>query len=105
MIIEDEKIKYVRSANLNARRPHVKSDIGYKMVDKHNLRLNNNGKEFIKFTKVNFHQEKQDNKATNHVSYTSKFNTNVSHIPYMSYHDFDVSYILMRNKFGKIIAM
>jgi hypothetical protein len=90
---------------LNAKRPHVKSGIGYKIGDKHNLRLNNNDKEFIKFTKVNSHQEKQDNKVTNHVSYTSKFNTNVSHIPYMSCHDFDASYILMRNKFGKIIAM
>jgi prefoldin subunit 5 len=27
-VSEDEKIKYVRSAYLNARRPHVKSGIG-----------------------------------------------------------------------------
>jgi hypothetical protein len=101
-VIEDEKIEYSRSAHLNLRRPHIKNIIGYKMGDKHNSRVNNNGKEFIKFIKANAHQEKQDNKATNHVSYASKFNVNVSHIPY---HVFYASYVLMRNKFGKVIAM
>jgi hypothetical protein len=38
---------------------------------------------------------KQDNKATNHVS-------NVS---YMPYHAFDVFYVLMKNKYGKVIAL
>jgi hypothetical protein len=41
--IEDEKLEYARSAYLNARRPHIKNDIGYKMGDKHNSRVNNNG--------------------------------------------------------------
>jgi hypothetical protein len=68
------------------------------MGDKHNSRVNNNDKEFIKFIKDNSHQEKQDNKTSNHVSYASKFNTNASHA-------FDASYVFLRNKFGKIIAL
>jgi hypothetical protein len=41
--IKDEKIEYARSAYLNAIRPQIKNDIGYKMGDKHNSRVNNNG--------------------------------------------------------------
>jgi hypothetical protein len=41
-IIEEEKLEYTRSAYLNARRPHIKNVIGYKMGDKHNSRVNNN---------------------------------------------------------------
>jgi hypothetical protein len=67
-IIEEEKLKYARSAYLNARRSHMKNIIGYKMEDKHNSRVNNNGQEFIKLTKDNSHQVKQVNKVTNHVS-------------------------------------
>jgi hypothetical protein len=55
----DEKIEYARSVFLNARRPHIKNGIGYKSGDKHNLRVNSNGKEFIKFTKSNSHQGKK----------------------------------------------
>jgi hypothetical protein len=66
--IEEEKLEYARSAYLNARRSHIKNDIGYKMGDDHNTRVNNNGQEFINFTKVNSHQVKEDNKATNHIS-------------------------------------
>jgi hypothetical protein len=51
--IEDEKIKYVRSAYLNARMSHIKNGIDYKMGDKHNSRVNTKGKKFIKFTKTN----------------------------------------------------
>jgi CO/xanthine dehydrogenase Mo-binding subunit len=90
--IEDDKIEYVRSTYLNARRPHIKSGIGYKMGDKHNSRVNNNGQEFIKFTKGNSHQVKQDIKATNHVS-------NIDASPYMPYHVFYASYVLMKNKY------
>jgi hypothetical protein len=54
----DEKVKYARSAYLNARRPHIKSEIGSKIGDKHNSRVNTNDQEFIKFTKTNTHQEK-----------------------------------------------
>jgi hypothetical protein len=84
---------------LNARRPHIKNDIGYKMRNKHNSRVNNNGQEFIKFTKGNSHQVKQDYKATNHVS---SIDANAS---YMPYHAFDASYVLMKNKHGKVIAL
>jgi hypothetical protein len=49
----DENVEYARSAYLNARRPHIKSGIGYKTRDKHNSRVNTNDKEFIKFTKAN----------------------------------------------------
>jgi hypothetical protein len=51
----DKMIEYARSVFLNARRPHIKNDIGYKSGDKHNSRVNSNGKEFIKFTKGNTH--------------------------------------------------
>jgi hypothetical protein len=97
--IEEEKLEYARSAYLNARRPHIKNDISCKIGDKHNTRVNNNGQEFIKFTKDNSHQVKQDNKATNHIS---NVDANAS---YMLYHDFDASYVLMKNKYGKIIAL
>jgi hypothetical protein len=90
--IEDEKIDY-------ARRPHIKNGIGYKMGDKHNSRVNNNDQEFIKFSKGNTHQVKQDNKATNHVS---KIDANAS---YMPYHTFDASYVLMKNKYGRVFAL
>jgi hypothetical protein len=49
----DEKVEYVRSVFLNARMPHIKSEIGYKNSDKRNSRVNTKGQEFIKFTKAN----------------------------------------------------
>jgi hypothetical protein len=64
--------------------------------------VNNNGKEFIKFTKGNSHQVKKDNKATNHASYASNIDANVS---YMLYHAFDASYVLMKNNFGRFVAL
>jgi hypothetical protein len=97
--IEDEKIEYTRSTYLNARMPHIKNGIGYKMGDKHNTRVNNKGQEFIKFTKGNYHQVKQNNKATNHLSYVD------ANASYMSYHTFDESYVLMKNKYGKVISL
>jgi hypothetical protein len=50
---KDEKVEYARSVLLNARRPHIKSGIGYKNGDNHNSRVNTKGKKFIKFTKAN----------------------------------------------------
>jgi hypothetical protein len=99
----DEKVEYARSVLLNARRPHIKSGVGYKNSDKHNSRVNTKGQEFIKFTKANVQQEKKQSiKTTNNASYSY---TNASHISHMSYHDFDASYVLMRNKLGKIIVL
>jgi hypothetical protein len=97
--IQQEKLVSARSAYMNARRPHLKNGLGYKMGDKHNSRVNNNDQEFIKFTKGNSHQVKQDSKATNHVS---NFDVNAS---YMPYHAFDVSYVLMKNKNERVIAL
>jgi hypothetical protein len=51
--IEEEKLEYARSAYMNARRPQIKNGLGYKMGAKYNSRVNNNGQEFIKFTKGN----------------------------------------------------
>jgi hypothetical protein len=100
----DEKIENARSVLLNVRRPHMKNGISYKSGDKHISRVNSNGKEFIMFTKGNSHQEKKQSlNNTNHVSYAS--NVNTSYISHMSYHEFDASYVLMRNKFGRIIAL
>jgi hypothetical protein len=99
----DEKVEYTRSAYLNIKRPHIKSGIGYKTGDKHNSRVNIKDQEFIKFTKANIQQEKKQNiKTTNNASYAY---TNASHVSHMSYHDFDASYVLMRNNIGKIIAL
>jgi hypothetical protein len=68
--------------------------------DNHNSKLNTKGQEFIKFTKANVQQEnKQNIRTTKNASYSY---TNASH---MSYHDFDASYVLMRNKFDKSIAL
>jgi hypothetical protein len=98
-----ERIEYARSVFLNARRPHIKSGIGYKNGGKHNSRVNIRGKEFIKFTKENIQQEKKPSiKTTNNTSYSYN---NFYHVSHMSYHDFDASYVLMRNKFGKIIVL
>jgi hypothetical protein len=100
---KDEKIEYARSVYLNARRAHIKSEIGYKTGDKHNSRVNTRGQEFIKFAKANIqHEKKQNIKTTSNASYTY---TNASHVSHMSYHDFDASYVLMRNKIGKIIIL
>jgi hypothetical protein len=100
---KDEKVEYARSVFLNARRPHIKNGIGYKNGDKHNSRVDTKDQEFIKFTKANVQQEKKQSiKTTNNASYPY---TNASHVSHMSYHNFDASYVLMRNKFGKIIAL
>jgi hypothetical protein len=90
---------------LNARRPHIKNGIGYKSGDKHNSIVKSNGKEFIKFNKAQVQQEKKqsNNNNTNHISHAS--HTNASHVSHMSYHDFDASYVLVRNKFSRVIAL
>jgi hypothetical protein len=76
-----EKVEYIRSVFFNARRPHIKSGIGYKNCDKHNSRVNTKGHEFIKFMKANVHQEKKQSiKTTNNASYSC---TNASHVSHM----------------------
>jgi hypothetical protein len=55
----DEKIEYAQSVFLIARKPQIKNGIGYKSGDKHNSRMNSNGKEFIKFTRGNSYQDKK----------------------------------------------
>jgi hypothetical protein len=99
----DEKVEYAKSVFLNERRPYIKSGIGYKNGDKHNSRINSKGQEFIKFTKTNVQQEKKQRiKITSSVSYSY---ANAYHISHMSYHDCDASYVLTRNKIGKIIVL
>jgi hypothetical protein len=44
----DENVEYARSTFLNARKPHIKSEIGYKTDDKDNSRVNTRDQEFIK---------------------------------------------------------
>jgi hypothetical protein len=89
--IEDEKIKYARSAYLNTRMSHIKNGIGSKMGDKHNYRENTKDKKFIKFTKANVQQEKeQSTKITNNVSHCY---ANASHVSHISYHNLDASHI------------
>jgi hypothetical protein len=89
---------------LNARRAHIKNGICYKSGDKNNSRVNSNGKEFIKFTKGGSHQEKKQSlNNTNHVFHAS--NANVSYVSHKSYHEFDAFYVLMINKFGKIVTL
>jgi hypothetical protein len=101
MININEKIEYVRSVFLNTRKSQIKNSIGYKSGDKHNSRVNSNGKEFIKFTKDIFYEDKKQSlNNTNHPS-----NVNASYVSHMSYHDFDASYVLMRNKFDRVVAL
>jgi hypothetical protein len=96
-------VEYARCVFLNARRPHIKSGIRYKNDDKHNSRVNSKGQEFIKFTKANVQQEKKQSiKTTKNASYSY---TNASHVSHMSYHNFEASYVLMRNKLDKIIVL
>jgi hypothetical protein len=65
--------------------------------------VNTEGQEFINFTKANVQQEKKKRtKIANNVSHSY---ANASHISHMSYHDFGASYVLMRNKVGKIVAL
>jgi hypothetical protein len=61
--------------------------------------VNNNGKEFIRFTKGISHQVNQDNKATNHAPHVD------ANASYMSYHVFDASYIFMRNQYDRVIIL
>jgi hypothetical protein len=82
---------------------HIKNSISYKMDDKHNSRVNTKGQNLIKFTEANVQQEKkQSTKITNNVSHSY---ANASHVSHISYHNFDASYVLMRNKIGKIVAL
>jgi hypothetical protein len=86
---------------LNAIRTHIKNNIDYKSGDKHNSRVNSNDKEFIKLTNGNSYQDKKLSlNNTNHPSYA-----NASYVSHMSYHYFDASYILMRNKFGRFVSL
>jgi hypothetical protein len=97
----DEKIEYARSIFLNVRRSHIKNGIGYKSGDKYNSRVNSNRKEFIRFTKGNSYQDKKQSlNNTNHPSYA-----NASYTSHMSYHNFDASYVLVRNKFGRVVPL
>jgi hypothetical protein len=65
--------------------------------------VNTRDQEFIKFTKANIqHEKKQNIKTTNYAPYAY---TNASLVSHMSYHDFDASCVLIRNKIGKIIAL
>jgi hypothetical protein len=83
--------------------PHIKNDIGYKMGEKHNSRVNTKGQKFIKFTKANVQQEKKQNtKITNNVSHSY---ANASHVSHISSHNFDAFYVLMRNKIGKMVDL
>jgi hypothetical protein len=67
---------------LNARRPHIKSGIGYKNDDKHNSWVNTKVQELIKFTKANIQQEKKQSiKTTNNAYYPY---TNASHVSHIS---------------------
>jgi hypothetical protein len=84
-------------------RSHIKSGIGYKNGDKRNSRVNTKGQEFIKFTKTNVQQKKKQSIKTTNNAFCPY--TNVSHVSQMSYHDFDASYVLIRNKLRKIIAL
>jgi hypothetical protein len=103
MNLIDEKVEYTKSDYLNARRSHIKSEIVYKTGDKQNSRVNTRGQEFIKFTKATIqHEKKQNIKTTNNASYAC---TNASHVSHMSYPNFDASYVLMRKKIRKIIAL
>jgi hypothetical protein len=100
--IEEEKLEYARSVYMNVRIPHIKSGIGYKTGNQHNTRVNTKGQKFIKLTKANVQQEKKQSiKTTNNISYS---NANASHVSHMSYHDFDASYVLMRNKIVKLLC-
>jgi hypothetical protein len=87
---------------LNARRPHIKSEIGYKNGDKHNSRINSKGQEFIKFSRLM--SNKRRSKASRPLT-MSLILMLMLLMFLMSYHDFDASYILMRNKIGKIITL
>jgi hypothetical protein len=100
---KNTQVKRLNTQEVPTWMPHIKSRIGYKTDDNHNSRVNTKGQEFIKFTKTNVQQEKKQNtKITNNAFYA---HTNASHVSHMSYHDFDVSYVLMRNKFGKVIVL
>ena len=107
--IDDAKAKYARGAYTNVRRSHVKDGIGYKQGVKHNARINKNGTEFIKFTKESGHQKKQVKtekqiKNTNKSSLICDLRTNVPNPSCALFNDFDATYVLMRNKYGRVYA-
>ena len=101
----DEKIEYARSAYKNARRSHIKSGIGYERGARQNARESKNGLQLIKFTKEGSYQKKQEKiKTTNTSSHAHHFSANASFSNHKLFHEFDASYVLMKNAYGKIIA-
>ena len=106
MTIDEEKVKYVRRAYMNTRRAHDKRGFGYVEGSKHNSRVNLNGNDFVKFTKEGSYQKKQEEKSktTDHSTFAHNVHAYASHTPTMSFKDFDASYVLMKNKHGRVIA-
>jgi hypothetical protein len=123
--LEQEKLKYARGAYLNSRRPNIKDGIGFQRWEKHNARVKINGYEFPKFVK----EEASGRVApgTGHprvpggqsartqwtirqkpsggrFSVFRPISSNASKLPTNHFYDFNASYVIMRNKFGRVFA-
>ena len=90
---------------MNTHRPHVKEGVGYVHGAKHNERVFINGKECVEFVKEGSHRNKHTKKrTTNTFSYASNTHDFAHNAITISYYDFDASYVLMKNKNGRVIA-
>jgi hypothetical protein len=123
--LEEEKLKYARGAYLNSRCPNIKDGIGFQRLEKHNARVKINGHDFPKFVKestsgkvapgaghprVPGGQSARTQRTVRQEPSGGRFpasrptSSNASKLPIMHFYEFNASYVIMRNKFGRVFA-
>jgi hypothetical protein len=123
--LEEEKLKYARGAYLNTRCPNIKDGIGFQHFENHNARVKINGHEFPKFVKeatngkiapgaghprVPGGQSARTQRTVRQEPSGGRFPASrltfstASKLPIMHFHEFNASYVIMRNKFGRVFA-
>jgi hypothetical protein len=130
--LEEEKLKYARGAYLNSRRPNIKDGIGFQRFEKHNARIKINGHEFPKFVReatngkiasgtghprvpggqsarpggqsARTQRTVRQERSGGRISAFRLTSSNASKLPTNHFYDFNASYVIMRNKFGRVFA-
>jgi hypothetical protein len=123
--LEEEKLKYARGAYLNSRRPNIKDGIGFQRFEKHNARIKINGHEFPKFVReatngkiasgtghprvpggqsARTQRPVRQERSGGRISAFRLTSSNASKLPTNHFYDFNASYVIMRNKFGRVFA-
>jgi hypothetical protein len=123
--LEEEKLKYARGAYLNSRQPNIKDGIGFQHFEKYNARVKINGHEFHKFVReatsgklasstghprVPGGQSARTQRTVRQEPSGGRFSASrltfstASKLPIMHFHEFKASYVIIRNKFGRVFA-